>query len=104
LEFDRPSPISNARQWCKTKKWPMIKFSFDEPVQIKLLDHTALVKNAREAAQTLFDVRWPIVGPKHRKAVETCLKLLEGKCGSAWEGKKAFVDAALEAGILLESA
>jgi hypothetical protein len=100
LEFDRPSPISNARQGFKTKTWPMTKYSFDEPVPIKLLDHPALVRNARDAAQTLFDVRWPIVGPKYRKAVETCLKLLEDKCGSAGESKKAFVDAALEAGIL----
>jgi hypothetical protein len=101
LEFGRPR---SRIQWhvsaARLESSRMIKRSFDEPVQIKLLDHPALVRNARDAAQTLFDVRWPIVGPKYRKAVETCLKLLEGKCGSAGEAKKAFVDAALEAGIL----
>ena len=80
----------------------MNKRSFDEAVQIKLRDHPAIVRNARDAAQALLDVRWPKAGPCYQKALEICLGLLERKRGAACEAKKAFVDAAIEAGILTD--
>ncbi len=52
-----------------------------------------------EAAQTLMDVRWPVRGPRHRDAVETCLKALDGH-RSADDARARFVEAAEEAGIL----
>jgi len=80
----------------------MTKSRFAEPVQIKFLNGRAMVQNVREAAQMLFDVRWPKGGPKYRKAVETCLQLLDRKHGHVLEGKAAFIAAAEEAGILIE--
>ena len=80
----------------------MTKSYFAEPVQIKFLNRHALVRNAREAAQMLFDVRWPKGGPKYQRAVEICLQMLDRRRGPAEDGKAAFMDAAEEAGILIE--
>jgi hypothetical protein len=40
-------------------------------------------------------------GPRHRDAIDACLKVLEGY-RSTIDAEKAFADAAIEAGFLLE--
>ena len=80
----------------------MANSRFSEPVQIKFRNGPAMVQNVREAAQMLFDVRWPKGGPKYREAVQTCLQLLDRKHGHASDGKAAFIEAAEEAGILIK--
>lgn len=57
------------------------------------------VASARSAAQALLDVRWPRRGPRHLKATETCLRILDGHRSSV-DPYSAFVEAAREAGIL----
>jgi hypothetical protein len=81
----------------------MLQDRFAKPVKIVLLNRHTVVRNARDAAQTLLDVRWPTSGPKYRKAVETCLRILERRQGDASEGQKTFAAAAHEAGILAEN-
>ena len=58
------------------------------------------VNSARSAAQALLDVRWPRRGQRHRVAVETCLKILNGQ-RPAIDAQSAFVAAAREGAFCL---
>jgi hypothetical protein len=58
-----------------------------------------VIKRVSDAAQALMDVRWPRRGPRHRDAVDICLKALDGH-RSRSEAEAVFVEAADEAGIL----
>ena len=77
---------------------PIKKFS--APIHVTF-PGVSLVKSAKEAAQLLMDVRWPKSGSRHRDATDTCLKVLEGHRSTA-DAERAFVEAAREAGILVD--
>ncbi|MGO4834796.1 DUF982 domain-containing protein [Rhizobiaceae sp. 2RAB30] len=75
---------------------------FASPVRILLWPSTAirLVRSAKEAAELLADIQWPGKrGPRHRDAVDTCLKVLDGH-RSTVDARNAFIEAAREAHIL----
>jgi hypothetical protein len=56
------------------------------------------IASAREAAECLMTI-WPLQrGPRHRDAVETCLKVLDGH-RSASEARRALIEAANESHI-----
>lgn len=76
---------------------------FDIPVRVLLEpDNARSVTSALEAAETLTNVGWPGErDSKHRDAVETCLKVLDGH-RSTVDARNAFVEAARVAGILVE--
>ena len=77
---------------------PIKKFS--APIHVTF-PGVSSVSSAKEAAQLLMDVRWPKPGPRHRDATETCLKVLDGHRSTA-DAESAFVEAAREAGILVD--
>jgi hypothetical protein len=52
-----------------------------------------------EAKTLLFDADWPVRGPRYDDAVDACLKVLDGHRSSE-NARRAFVDAAREAGLL----
>lgn len=57
------------------------------------------VRNTRQAAELLL-TRWPSRrGPRHRDAVDACLKVLDGH-RSTVDARDAFIEAAEEAGVL----
>jgi len=57
------------------------------------------IATVQDAADILM-YAWPCEhGPAHRKAIKSCLRLMEGK-GSKREAERAFREAAKEAGIL----
>ena len=76
---------------------------FDIPVRVLLEpDNVRSVTSTLEAAENLTNVRWPGErDAKHRDAVETCLKVLDGH-RSTVDARNAFVEAARAAGILVE--
>jgi len=77
--------------------------SFEKPVKIRSQDRVIDVVNAAQASLILADVDWPGERtPVHRDAYETCLKVMDGH-RSASDGRKRFVEAAKEAGILVET-
>ena len=74
---------------------------FDNPVMLRLgrPESYRSIKSAREAAECLM-TSWPLErGNRHRDAVETCLKVLDGH-RSAADARSALVEAAKESGIL----
>jgi hypothetical protein len=80
----------------------MIEKRFVRPVTVKLDQETGPVEivNARGAAECLL-MTWPAErGPRHRDAVDACLKVLEGHRSTA-DARDAFIAAAKEAGILV---
>jgi hypothetical protein len=77
---------------------------FDEAVVLDLGADRGLlpIAGAREASEFLM-ADWPTErGPRHRDALETCLKVLDGH-RSTMDAKQALIDAASEAGILAPS-
>lgn len=75
---------------------------FTKPVRIKL-GAVRNVMSTREAVDLLMSVHWPGErGPKHHEARDTCLKALDGYRSTA-EARHAFIEAAREAGILVDS-
>lgn len=75
---------------------------FDHPVKVRIDDGLILVEDAAHARDVLIE-RWPGErGPRHRDALETCLKVIEGH-RSTVDAEVRFREAALEAGILAES-
>jgi hypothetical protein len=75
---------------------------FQEPVMISLDQggKPIAVRNARQATDLLL-TQWPARrGPRHRDAVDTCLKVLDGH-RSTVDARNAFIEAAEEAGILV---
>jgi hypothetical protein len=78
---------------------------FDEPVRIALGRTGRTVFNVDRVAQAadILMNRWPVAtGQRHTVARKACLAVLEGK-REAWVARAAFLDAAIEADILVES-
>lgn len=75
---------------------------FDEPVRILRAGESVTVASVDEAVERLARVDWPERGPRHRDAYDACLKALDGHRTSD-NARRAFVEAAREAGILSES-
>jgi hypothetical protein len=76
---------------------------FQHPIRIHLVEFrkVRVVSNPHEALDCLMYC-WPgDRGPRHHDAVDACLKVLEGY-RSTVDAEKAFADAAVEAGFLLE--
>jgi hypothetical protein len=74
---------------------------FDVPVTVAAVRgrRVRLVSNANEAAELLAGA-WAVQGPKHRLALLACRDAVAGR-KSVDEARKAFADAAREAGILV---
>lgn len=74
---------------------------FDRPVTLELGPSGAPrhVRSTREAADCLMTVWPPNRGPRHRDAVETCLKVLEGY-RSTEDARVALIAAAEESDVL----
>lgn len=77
---------------------------FQQPVKI-LLDPAGepiIVRSTRQAAE-LLTTRWPTTsrGPRHRDAVDACLKVLDGH-RSTVDARNTFIEAAEEAGIQVD--
>lgn len=77
---------------------------FQRPVNIAFgKGATVVVDNTRQAADLLLS-EWPARrGPRHRDAVDACLKVLDGH-RSTVDAREAFIEAAQEAGILANEA
>ncbi|HEV2901508.1 MAG TPA: DUF982 domain-containing protein [Pseudaminobacter sp.] len=78
---------------------------FQRPVVISLgpADEELAVRNTHQAVDLLL-TQWPAGrGPRHRDAVDTCLKVLDGH-RSTVDAYDAFREAAEEAGILADEA
>lgn len=72
---------------------------FEHPVFIALAGEELPVHSTRQAME-LLTTRWPDRrGPRHRDAVEACLKVLDGH-RSTVDAHNAFIEAAEEAGML----
>jgi hypothetical protein len=74
---------------------------FDKPVTLELgrVGRYRRIDNTREAAECLMTV-WPLNrGARHRDAVETCLKVLEGHRSTA-DARRALIEAAKESDVL----
>jgi hypothetical protein len=75
---------------------------FQQPVSVALAKgETVVVDNTRQATDLLLS-EWPARrGPRHRDAVEACLKVLDGH-RSTVDARNALIEAAQEAGILAD--
>ena len=74
---------------------------FDEPVTLELgrVGRCRRIDTTREAAECLMTV-WPLNrGARHRDAVETCLKVLDGH-RSTEDARRALIEAAKESDVL----
>lgn len=74
---------------------------FDRPVTLELgrIGAYRRIDNTREAVECLMTV-WPQNrGARHRDAVETCLKVLDGH-RSTEDARCALIEAAIESGVL----
>jgi hypothetical protein len=75
---------------------------FDHPVMIRLDGRCISIEDV-EGARDLLMSSWPEErGPRHRDALETCLKVIDGH-RSTIDAENRFREAAREAGILGES-
>jgi hypothetical protein len=72
----------------------------EPPVDIAGPDGIRSVATVQEAKRLLADTSWPVRGPRHEDAVDSCLKVMDGH-RSASDARRAFADAAREAGILV---
>lgn len=74
---------------------------FQQSVSLRLDGGDVNVMSVDQAQQVLAD-QWPAEpGPRHRDATETCLKVIDGH-RSTIDAQNALIEAALEAGILIE--
>ena len=74
---------------------------FEHPVTIGINGKETVVSDAAHARDVLIE-RWPGErGPRHRDALETCLKVIDGH-RSTVDAELRFREAAREAGILAE--
>lgn len=78
----------------------MAEKPFGTPVEVRLGSRRVTVGSAEQAAQLLADAGWPERGPRHRDAVDACLKVLDGH-RSTIDAEQAFAEAAREAGMLV---
>lgn len=78
----------------------MTEKRFDRPVTVAPGGVHRRIETANEAADCLM-AAWPLKrGPRHRDAVETCLKVLEGY-RSTEDARAALIAAAQESMILV---
>ena len=73
---------------------------FDAPVTVEVgqVGKYRLVSTTREAADCLLTV-WPLNrGPRHRDAVDACLKVLDGHRSTS-DARDAFIEAAKESEV-----
>jgi hypothetical protein len=86
-----------------TKVAAMDDKPFDNPVRVRFRPGGVHeVTSTMEAAELLANIDWPGErGPRHRDATDACLKVLDGHRSTA-DARNAFVEAAHEAGILVE--
>ncbi|MBZ9675722.1 DUF982 domain-containing protein [Mesorhizobium sp. ES1-1] len=78
---------------------------FDEPVKVALGRAGRRVFNVERVAQAadILMNRWPVAtGQRHTVARKACLAVLEGR-RDAWVARAAFLEAAIEADILVEA-
>ncbi|BCH21963.1 hypothetical protein MesoLjLc_15870 [Mesorhizobium sp. L-8-10] len=76
---------------------------FEEPVLVRLepLGPALPIHSTKKAVELLTDARWPSErGPRHRDAVDACLKVLDGH-RSTLDARNALLEAAREAEILV---
>lgn len=72
---------------------------FQDPVTVDLGQQQVVVRGVRQAVECLM-TQWPENhGPRHRDALDTCLKVLDGH-RSTVDARDAFIAAAEEADIL----
>ncbi|GLQ80443.1 hypothetical protein GCM10007881_39620 [Mesorhizobium huakuii] len=75
---------------------------FETPVVVELghVGKYRHIRSTQEAAECLMTV-WPLNrGPRHRDALDTCLKVLEGYRSTA-EARRALIEAARESEVLV---
>lgn len=73
---------------------------FDPPVAVRIGEALRDIGSVREAIGLLSSTDWPgMRGPRHRDAVETCLKVVNGH-RSTVDARRSFIEAAREAGLL----
>ena len=77
---------------------------FEKPVVVEIghVGKFRQIRSTQEAAECLMTV-WPLNrGPRHRDAVETCLKVLEGYRSTA-DARRALIEAARESDVLVST-
>jgi hypothetical protein len=75
---------------------------FEKPVVVELghVGKYRQIRSTQEAAECLMTV-WPLNrGPRHRDALDTCLKVLEGYRSTA-DARRALIEAARESEVLV---
>jgi hypothetical protein len=72
---------------------------FHPPVTVRSRNAEVAVCTVAEALDLLISPDWPLRGPRHRDATDTCLKVLEGY-RSTEDARVAFAAAAAEASLL----
>jgi Protein of unknown function (DUF982) len=75
---------------------------FEKPVTVELghVGKYRQIRTTQEAAECLMTV-WPLNrGPRHRDALDTCLKVLEGYRSTA-DARRALIEAARESDVLV---
>ncbi|QKD04092.1 DUF982 domain-containing protein [Mesorhizobium sp. B2-3-3] len=75
---------------------------FETPVVVELghVGKYRHIRSTQEAAECLMTV-WPLNrGPRHRDALDTCLKVLEGYRSTA-DARRALIEAARESEVLV---
>lgn len=75
---------------------------FEKPVVVELghVGKYRRISDTQEAADCLMTA-WPLNrGPRHRDAVDTCLKVLEGYRSTA-DARNALIEAARESDVLV---
>lgn len=70
--------------------------TFEDPVALK---GGIAVATTAQARDRLASVDWPVRGSAHERALDACLKVLDGH-RSTTDAHMAFVEAAREAGLL----
>jgi hypothetical protein len=71
---------------------------FDRPITLRTAKTEVVVRSVGQALELLTDPGWPVRGPRHRDATETCLKVLEGY-RSTQDAEVAFAAAVEEAAL-----
>lgn len=74
---------------------------FEAPVTLTTSGGPVRVATVADALSLLQDVDWPVRGPRHRDAVDTCLKAEDGHRVAA-DARRALVEAADEAGLAVK--
>lgn len=75
---------------------------FEKPVVVELgrVGKYREIRSTQEAAECLASA-WPLNrGPRHRDALDTCLKVLEGYRSTA-DARRALIEAAKESDVLV---